>query len=241
MTAIIQQTNDEFTGADVNLLPHLPATIPVPGVDLRISAEIYTRFPDGTNLSSWDDTFTAGAARLTPAKTDIAGATAPKLATVDGRRVASFNGTTDATGVNYNSPEPFTTTMVFKLPLAVTNTFLLTTLGAGSAFKGLGVEGGGLIKWWGDGVVTGPQLTAGWHIVTIVSDGLNTRLRLDDVVTAGATAGPAYTRAKLNIAGSAHSSKRTRMDVAEIVNFPRALTTDEVATIHATLKKRYWL
>lgn len=241
MATLVHQLYDELQGADINTRPRLPLVVTVHGVDLRVSAETYRRFPDGTSMSSWDDTSTGSGAKLTPEKTDIAGATKPTLSTVDGRRVVSFNGTTDATGINYNTAEPFTITMLFKLPEVVTNAFLLTTLGSGSAFKGLGVEGGGLIKWWGAGIVTGPALTAGWHIVTIVSDGLLTTLRLDDVVTGGATAGTAYTRAKLNIGGSAHSTRRTRMDVAEVINWPRPLTAAEVDQMHKSIKTRYWL
>lgn len=239
MATLVQRTLDEFTGPNVANLPRLPAVVPVQGADIRLSAESYFKFPDGTLLSTWDDVYTGNAVSLTPAKTGITGATRPELTRRGPHRVARFDGVKAATGVNYNRAEPFTLCMVVYCPVQLTNSFIATTIDSPTTFKGLGVEAGGLIKWWGNGVVTGPQLTPGWHFIGIIADGLSTKLCLDNTIVGGAEAGTAYTRNKLNFGGSVHSTRFTQIDIAEPINFPRALTEEELIQVRTAYQLRY--
>ncbi|MGX1750511.1 LamG-like jellyroll fold domain-containing protein [Glutamicibacter protophormiae] len=239
MPTLVQRTYDNFTGSNVANLPRLPAVITVPGADLRLTAESYFRFPDGTGMSTWDDVYTGSGASLTPAKTGITGATRPELNRRGQHRVIRFNGVNNATGINYNRAEPFTLCMVIYCPVQLADAFIATTIDSSSTFKGLGVTNTGLLKWWGGGVVTGPQLTPGWHFIAITADGIETKLCLDTSIVGNASSQASFTRSKLNIGGSVHSSRFTQMDIAEILNFPRALSTEELALVRADYTRRY--
>lgn len=242
MPTIVDRTLEECAGPGVEDLPRLPAVITVPGADMRFTAESYYKFPDGTLMSSWDDVYTPGGVhKLTPEGTGVAGATKPMLTRIAGHRALSFDGISNLIGANYGIQEGYTFTIVAYMPEQLLNRFLATTIDSATTFRGLGVEASGLIKWWGNGLVTGPQLTPGWHIITVVADGLNTKIRLDDVTTGGATLNTTQmNRNKFVLGGSIHSAaNRARFYAAEVINYPRALTDAEIEKIHTSYKLRY--
>ncbi|MGP9034890.1 hypothetical protein ACT17S_17695 [Glutamicibacter mysorens] len=242
MAALVQTVFAEFTGDNVSSLPKLPAIIPLRNPVFRVAAEHFYKFLDGTSVTSWYDVTTGSNQYMSPAKSQITGATAPKLATRNGNRVVRFNGTTDAIGMPFVTSTPVTFTMVVYLPVTAVSKFLLTTINSESTFAGLGIENtGGFAKYWGDGatVTSTNAMGAGWHIVTVVADGASSRIRLNDTTVTATETGGARPQTMINLGGSTHSTSRTQMDLAELIYWQQAPTSTEISAVHARLKAHY--
>lgn len=235
MTALVQYAYEAFTG-DTSSMDRLPAFIPVPGFDRRYYAQFYAGNNDGTAVSAWADRSGSGTF-LTPAGSAIPGATAPVMGTVGQERVVRFNGATDALGQLYINEEPYTFTLAFYLPEAKPNAWLASVADVGQF--GLFTNATSAVSFWGRGRAGAGTLSAGWHIITVRADGANTTIRVDNGAESTYTEGFTYTRRRLNIAGSAFNTTRARMDIVELVHWPRALSAGEIASVHTALADRY--
>lgn len=237
MPALVQYAYDAFTGDNVASMDRLPAYLPAQGYDRRFYAQYYSNAFDGTAVNSWPDSSGSRTTTLTPAGSAISGATAPVMATVGRERVVRFNGTTDALGQLYVNGEPYTFTLAFYLPEAKPSAWLVSTADDGQF--GLFTSAQSNALFYGTGRVSGPVIAAGWHVITIRADGANTSVQLDKDATFTFTSGGSYTRNRLNLAGSKFNTNRARMDVVELVHWPRALTNAEITSVHTSLSDRY--
>lgn len=239
MTALVQYAYESFTGPSVASLDRLPAFIPVDGYDRRYYAQYYAGANDGASVSSWPDRAGSGTT-LTTGSSGAAGATAPVMGTVGRERVVRFNGTTDALGQLYLNPEPYTITMVFYMPQAATNAWLVSVSDDGQ--YALFTNAANQVLWYGQARKSGPELKAGWHVLTLSANAAQTTIRLDgDTTTTALAGGGAYNRNRLTLAASKFNTNRARYDVAEVIHWPKALNADEVAAVHTALNSRYGL
>lgn len=239
MPAIVQYAYNEFTGPDINSRPRLPAFIPVAGYDRRFHTGSFGNQSDGSTVSTWTDT-EKSLTNMSLAGSGITGATAPILGTVGGNRVVRFDGVKNALGILYINPEPYTFSIVFYQGVQNSSRFLVG-LADGVAI-GLVTDAPGVLKFWGAANVQGPAaLSVGWHIATVVANGANTSIRIDDFVSTGYTNGQLYERKRLTLGGSSYNTNHAKIDVAEIVHWPKALSASEVASVHSVFKGRYGL
>lgn len=237
MTALVQYGFGEFTGPNIGSLDRLPAFIPVPGYDRRFVAQHFQQLNDGATVTAWVDTEVSGTS-MTAAGSGIVDATSPTLGTVSGHRVVRFDGVKNALGILYVNPEPYTFTTAFYLPAPVVNAFMVSVSDVGQF--ALFTNGAGIPAFYGNGRATAPNaLAAGWHIITVVANGANTRIRIDDSEAFTYTSGGAYDRRRLTLGGSSFNANRARFDVVEEIHWPKALDTTEVGNVHAVLKSRY--
>ena len=239
MPAIVQYAFDEFTGPDINSRPRLPAFIPVAGYDRRFHAGSFGTQADGSTVNTWTDT-EVSLTTMSTAGSGIAGATAPILGTVSGNRVVRFDGVKNALGILYINPEPYTFTIVFYQGAINSGKFLVGLTDAQAI--GLVTDAPGVAKFWGKAqVADSAPLSVGWHIITVVANGPDTVISADGRSSTGFTNGQIYERRRLTLGGSSFNANHAKIDVAEIVHWPKALTATEIATMQATFKSRYSL
>lgn len=237
MPALVQYAYDAFIGDSVASMDRLPAYLPAQGYDRRFYAQYYSNAFDGTAVNSWPSRAGNRETALTPGGSAVSGATAPVMGTVGKERVVRFNGTTDALGQLYVNNEPYTFTLAFYLPEAKANTWLVSTGDDGQ--RGLFTSPTSNVSFYGKGRVVGAALGPGWHVLTVRADAENTSIRLDGSAVFTYVAGYDGERNRLNLAGSRFNPSRGRMDVVELVHWPRALTDAEIASIHTALADRY--
>ena len=239
MVARVIYGDSEFVGASIGDLPRLPARVPVAGFARRWFAQHFDQFPDGTTIVEWPDTVVKS--KLTPAGSLIGDATNPILATRGDHRVVRFDGAKNALGVSYTpaKTEPFTVTMVMYLPASPAANGFLYAL-SDTELKALYTDSAGVPVFRSVGSATAPAaLSAGWHVITGVADGANTRLRIDDGQTFTYAASTAFTRSMISLGRSAWGGGALRFDVADVVEWPTALTPSQVDEVHAQFKTRY--
>ncbi|HAY43613.1 MAG TPA: hypothetical protein DCY59_08705 [Micrococcaceae bacterium] len=239
MPALVQYAYEEFTGPNINSRPRLPAFIPVPRYDRRFHSGSFGAQSDGTTVNTWTDT-EVSLTNMSTAGSGVTGATAPILGTVSGNRVVRFDGIKNALGILYTNPEPYTFTLVFYQGAANLGKFLVGLSDSGAI--GLVTDSPGLPKFWGRGQATSSApLSTGWHIITVIADEANTRIRVDDNSSFTYSLGQAYERRRLTLGGSPYNTALAKIDVAEIVHWPSALSISDVEKVHSTFKSRYSL
>lgn len=237
MSALVQYGFEEFTGPNIGQLDRLPVFMPVAGYDRRFHAQHFSNFNDGTTVTAWLDAEVSGTS-MSVAGSGVSDATNPTLGTRSGHRVVRFDGVKNALGILYINPEPFTFTIAFYQPTIALNRFMVSVADTGQF--ALFTDAAGLPSFWGGGRAKSEQaLTPGWHVVTVVADGANTRIRVDDLEAFTPTSGFSYTRNRLTLGGSNFNGNRMQFDVAEVFHWPRALTSAEVGSAHAAIKSRY--
>ena len=237
MTTLVQYAYDSFTGPNVSGLDLLPWYLPVSGFDRRYYAQSYADVGDGSIVPSWVDA-SGGGVPLTPAGSIVSGAISPIMATVGRERVVRFNGTSDCLGQAYVSPEPYTFTLAFYLPVTQANIWLVSV--ADSGVFGLITRDDRTTGFRGaQSAYSTVELKPGWHVITARADGANTALRVDNATTLVTATGSAYARKRLTLGGATANANRARMDVAELVHWPRALTSTEIDSVHSSLVGRY--
>lgn len=237
MPAIVQYAFDEFTGPDISSRPRLPVFIPVAGYDRRFHAGSFGAQSDGTTVNAWTDT-EVSLTNMSTAGSGISGATAPILGTVSGNRVVRFDGVKNALGILYINPEPYTFTIVFYQGTSNSGKFLVGLTDAQAI--GLVTDTPGVVKFWGKAqVVDTAPLSVGWHIITVVANGPDTVISVDGRTNTGYTNGQLYERRRLTLGGSSFNTNHAKIDVTEIVHWTKALTTAEIASMHAAFKSRY--
>lgn len=237
MPTLVQYAYESFTGDNVASMDRLPAYLPVQGYDRRYYAESFSHVYDGAAVTTWPDRAGSGTS-LTPSGSTITGATAPVMGTVGRERVVRFNGATDALGQLYINDEPYTFTLAFYLPMAQPSVWLVSV--ADTGYVGLLTKATRNPDFWGTGrASTAGELQAGWHVITVRAQGVNTSIRVDNTTEFTYAPGANYVRRRLTLGGATANSNRARMDVAELVHWPRALTTAEIDSVHTALVGRY--
>lgn len=240
MVARVFYSDNEFVGGNVSKLPKLPILPPVAGYVRRWYAQHFDQFSDGVSITSWPDTVVN--AQLRSSTSGIADATMPKLATVSGERVVRFDGVKDALGAPYTPAvkEPFTVSMVFYIPVSpMASGFLYAT--DGTRLKGLFTTAQGTASMYANGNAASPTvLGAGWHVITAVADGVNTKIRVDDNATFTYSAGTTtWERQVTTLGRSPWGGGAARFDLAEAIEYDDALSDSEIGQLHAAFKARY--
>lgn len=216
-------------------LPAAPTAHPVTvaGFTRRYLPKMLSTSLLGTVVTSVPDQTGAGPA-LAPVVTG-SGAT---YNTAGGMSYLTFDGVANRMSAALTQAQPYTIAMVYRMKTAATSR-ALASLNNGAPLNPQFVRDstGGVYMYSGTGTplkTTTPGTATDWHFAYAIVDGANTVVGVDgNVGTAYDSGAATVTGLRL---GEGAGSVFTDYDVAELLFWPTALTTGNMATVRADVK-----